>query len=380
MRNDMTTATPTEPAGYLPPPPATKQERRAVIYTAGVWLVFMGWTVIGFITSTAPIPAQIAGWLALAAFPVIYLNGFVRPEPFSHLNRHLNTLLYTLALIVLGIIMSLATPTAIINIVSYLMAVWIFNHRLLTGFIATILLIAGSIGVIFFANLESYDDWFIAAVALPAVIMILIRITIELDANQQARSEQLALAAQREDLASTVHDVLGHSLTTITVKVQLAQRLLDKDRAAAKAELADIESVARSSLSEVRAAVTDLQHPDLAEQFNHSAKALAAADIAFQRPEALPRLTLVQQQIFAWVIREAVTNVIRHSEAAECTITITDDDSHRVLRIDDDGVGIHDTNPANHHRLAGLQRRVESAGGKLELAQLHPGTRVEVRL
>ena len=276
--------------------------------------------------------------------------------------------------------MSQSTPTAIINIVSYLMALWIFNHRLLTGFIATILLMAGSIAVIFFGNLQSYNDWFIAAVALPAVVMFLIRITIELDANQQARSEHLALAAQREDLASTAHDVLGHSLTTITVKVQLAQRLLDKDLSAAKAELTDIESVARSSLSEVRAAVTDLQHPDLAEQFDHSAKALAAAEIAFQRPEALPRLTLVQQQVFAWVIREAVTNVIRHSRAADCRITITQNDPHRILRIDDDGVGIFDTNPAAHHGLAGLHRRVASAGGTLELARLEPGTRIEVKL
>jgi len=380
MRNELTKSISEEPAGFLPPPPVTRQERRAVLYTAGVWLVFMGWTVIGFINSTAPIPVQIAGWLALLAFPFIYLHGFVRPELFSRLNRHLNTLLYTLALIVLGIIMSQATPTAIINIVSYLMALWIFNHRLITGFVATTLLVAGAVAVIFFANLEDYSDWFIAAVALPAVIMILSRITIELDANQQARSEQVALATQREELASTVHDVLGHSLTTITVKVQLAQRLVDKDLAAAKAELADIESVARSSLSEVRAAVTDLQHPDLAEQFSHAAKALAAADITFQRPEALPRLTLVQQQVFAWVIREAVTNIIRHAQAKECVITIVPEASQVMLRIDDDGIGIHDTDPAHHHGLAGLQRRVESAGGRLELSRRNPGTRVEVRL
>src|SRR5690625_6286764 len=115
MRNELTKSISEEPAGFLPPPPVTRQERRAVLYTAGVWLVFMGWTVIGFITSTAPVPVQIAGWLALLAFPLIYLNGFVRPEPFPSLHRHLNTLLYTLALIVLGMIMSLSSPTAARN-------------------------------------------------------------------------------------------------------------------------------------------------------------------------------------------------------------------------------------------------------------------------
>ena len=72
--------------------------------------------------------------------------------------------------------------------------------------------------------------------------MVFVRISIELGAHQQERSERLALAAQREDLASTVHDVLGHSLTTITVKIQLAQRLLDSNLDAAKTELADIEA------------------------------------------------------------------------------------------------------------------------------------------
>src|SRR5699024_6871090 len=147
----------------------------------------------------------------------------------------------------------------------------------------------------------------------------------------------------REELASTVHDVLGHSLTTITVKVQLAQRLLATDVDAAKIELADIESLARRSLSEVRATVTDLQHPDLAEQLDQAQNALPAAGLAFHRPEALPRLTLVQQQICAWVIREAVTNVTRHANATTCTSSIRANGEQRRLLVDDDGKGISDT-------------------------------------
>ncbi|GAA4107456.1 sensor histidine kinase [Enteractinococcus coprophilus] len=371
---------PTGQPGHLPEPPETPPERRAIIFTAGIWLVFLVWTVFGFLESTAPVLVQIAGWSALVAFPIVYLSSFLHPEPLTGVSRHVNTLLYSVVLIGLGVIMAQVTPTAIINIVPYLMATWIFNHRLVTGIIAVVVFFFAAVAVVALANFADYPNWFLASVGSPAIIMVFVRISIELGARQQQHSERLALATQREDLASTVHDVLGHSLTTITVKVQLAQRLLDTNLEAAKAELADIESLARRSLSEVRSAVTDLQHPDLAEQLNQAEKALTAAGLTFNRPEALPRLTLVQQQVFAWVIREAVTNVIRHAQAAMCTITVTPSQAHMILRIDDDGVGIAEQNPTNHHGLAGLLRRVRAAGGSLELSRLSPGTRVEVTL
>lgn len=376
----MTKITTTGHTGHLPNPPVTVQERRAVIYTAGVWLVFLVWTVIGFLTTPAPVVAQILGWVALAIFPFAYLQGFLVPEPFARLNRHGNTLVYTLVVTVLGLIMAQVAPIALINIVPYLMALWIFNHRLVTGLVAVVIIFLAAVGVVFFGDLDGSDNWFIASVVSPAVIMVFIRISIELGANQQERSEQLALASQREDLASTVHDVLGHSLTTITVKVQLAQRLFDADPVAAKTELAEIEMLARSSLTEVRSAVADLQHPDLVEQLEHSGAALRAAGIQVASPVGLPRLTLVQQQVFAWVIRESVTNVIRHAQATTCRISVTQQENLMVLQIDDDGVGIADTDPANHHGLAGLQRRVTAVGGRLTLMRLHPGTRVEVVL
>lgn len=365
---------------YLPEAPTTRQERRAIIFVSGVWLAFLAWTVIGLLDSTASIPIQVAAWAALAAFPLVYLRGFLHPDILPHRSRHFSTLLYTAALIVLGLIMAQSTPTAIINIVPYLMAQWIFNHRLFTGIAAVVVLFLAAVGVVAVANLDDYANWFLASVGSPAIIMIFIRISIEMGATQQERAEQLRLAQQREDLASTVHDVLGHSLTTITVKVQLAQRLLATDVDAAKTELADIESLARRSLSEVRATVTDLQHPDLAEQLDQAANALTAAELSFHRPEALPRLTLVQQQIFAWVIREAVTNVIRHANASTCTISIRANGEQMRLRVDDDGTGISDTDPKNHHGLAGLYRRVVSAGGSLEIIRLEPGTRLEVIL
>lgn len=363
-----------------PQPQHTCQQRRITIFTSGVWLIFLGWTVFGLIESTAALPVQIFAWAALALFPVVYLSSFLWPKPIIRLNRHLNTLAYTAVLVLLGIMMAQATAPAIINIVPYLMAVWIFNHRLLTACIALVALFSAAVILVNTMGFADYANWFLAAVGSPAVLMLFIRISIHLGETQQYHAEQLSLARQREELASTVHDVLGHSLTTITVKIQLAQRLLSTDLAAAKTELADIESLARRSLSEVRSTVTDLQHPDLAEQLDQAHDALSAAGVHFDCPERLPRMTLVQQQVFAWVIREAVTNIIRHAHASTCTISFHDVDPQTMLRVEDDGVGIGGTDSKKHHGLYGLCRRVTSAGGSLELQRLTPGTRLEVTL
>src|SRR5699024_11665181 len=99
---------------------------------SGVWLIFLSWTVFGLIESTAALPDQIAGWAALVTFPVVYLSRFLYPTPLTALNRHLNTLAYTAVLVLLGVFMSQATHSPIINIAQYLKAIWIFNHRLPT--------------------------------------------------------------------------------------------------------------------------------------------------------------------------------------------------------------------------------------------------------
>lgn len=368
------------PPHLEPEPPSTRQEQRMIIFTAGIWLIFLVWTVLGFLNSTASLPAQILGWVALAVFPFVYLAGFLHPKPLPRANLHFNTAAYSVALILLGVCMSQSTPTAIINVVPYVMAQWIFNHRIVSAFIAVGFIFGAAGAMVLLVDFGEPINWFLPAVGAPTIVMAFIRISMEMGIHQQYRSEQLALAKQREELASTVHDVLGHSLTTITVKVQLAQRLLDADIATAKTELADIEALARRSLSEVRSTVTDLQHPDLAEQLNQAATALTAADIDFVRPERLPKLTLVQQQVFAWVVREAVTNIVRHANASTATLAIAAEQTGMVLRIDDDGIGISETACTKHQGLTGLQRRVTSAGGSLQLQRLEPGTRLEVTL
>lgn len=190
--------------------------------------------------------------------------------------------------------------------------------------------------------------------------------------QEQARRQraELAIVEERNRVARDVHDILGHSLTVITVKTELAQRLLDMDVDRARAELADVERLAREALAGVRDTVGGLREVSLRGELANAASALAAADIAatLPAPETLPA---GDQALFGWVLREAVTNVVRHSAARHCTVTVTP----VSIEVVDDGRGIPDGRTGSG--LTGLRERLRAAGATLTLSTpAGGGTRV----
>lgn len=177
----------------------------------------------------------------------------------------------------------------------------------------------------------------------------------------EQRSAVLAVAAERERIGRDLHDILGHSLTTITVSAQLAQRLVEADPAAARAQLAEIERVSRQSLADVRATASGMQQVRAASEMASARSVLAAAGIEVDAPVALPALPDDRAELLGYVIREGVTNVVRHSRASRCTIGLDE----RSATVSDDGVGLSPGRPRTG--LTGLQRRVEEAGGTLSV-------------
>lgn len=175
----------------------------------------------------------------------------------------------------------------------------------------------------------------------------------------EQRSAVLAVAAERERIGRDLHDILGHSLTTITVSAQLARRLVDADPQAARAQIAEIERISRQSLADVRATASGMQQVRAASEIASARTVLAAAGIDAVAPVALPSLPDDHAELLGYVIREAVTNVVRHSRASRCTIAL----DGTSATVSDDGVGL----PAGRARtgLEGLRRRVEEAGGRL---------------
>lgn len=177
----------------------------------------------------------------------------------------------------------------------------------------------------------------------------------------EQRNAVLAVAAERERIGRDLHDILGHSLTTITVSAQLAQRLIDADPEAARAQLAEIERLSRQSLADTRATASGMQQVRVATEVASARSVLAAAGIEPEVPVALPALDEQRAELFGYVVREGVTNVVRHSWATTCTISVEEES----VEVRDDGVGI----PAGRGRtgLEGLAARVAEAGGALHV-------------
>ncbi len=183
----------------------------------------------------------------------------------------------------------------------------------------------------------------------------------------EARAEiaHLASEAERARIARDLHDLLGHSLTAITVKAGLARRLAASDSSASLREIAAVEELARHALADVRAAVSSYREVTVAGELARGKELLRAAGITADLPTATDIVDATHQELFGWAVREGLTNVVRHSRALNCTVTL----SRTEVEIRDDGIGGQHA-PGNG--LAGLRERVATAGGHLEAGPLDP--------
>jgi two-component system, NarL family, sensor histidine kinase DesK len=189
--------------------------------------------------------------------------------------------------------------------------------------------------------------------------------------DTRAELARMAVADERLRIARDLHDLLGHSLSLITLKAELAGRLLDADPERAAREVADLERVARRSLGEVRAAVTSYRQPRLAAELAAARHMLAAAGMGCEvrAPESL-ELPPATDALLAWTVREGATNVVRHSGARSVTITISVTADEVSAEIADDGVGPGldaEPRPGEDHGsgLSGLTERARAAGAEI---------------
>ncbi|MFE7438888.1 sensor histidine kinase [Streptomyces chartreusis] len=194
-----------------------------------------------------------------------------------------------------------------------------------------------------------------------------------------AREELARRAVEEERLrfSRDLHDLLGHTLSVIVVKSEAARRLAEGDVAAAQAQLNDIEAVGRQALTEIREAVTGYRQGSLSTELDRAVSALRAAGIEPVVRRSGPPLVPQTEALLGWVVREAVTNVVRHSAAVRCEIVVAGSGGERVrLTVTDDGGGggqpgaEGDTGAGTG--LKGLTERLATAGGTLTAG---PGAR-----
>jgi two-component system sensor histidine kinase DesK len=192
--------------------------------------------------------------------------------------------------------------------------------------------------------------------------------SIELNATRQDMAK-LAVQEERNRFARDLHDILGHSLTVITVKAELAGKLIVANPDRAAAEVADVESLARAALADVRAAVAGYRELSLAGELVSARAALQAAEIKPELPTTMDEVPEENRELFAWVVREGVTNVVRHSGAKRCTIRITSSQ----IEVLDDGKGPTPGGGASGHGLMGLRERADEVGASLQVGQAPGG-------
>jgi two-component system sensor histidine kinase DesK len=176
--------------------------------------------------------------------------------------------------------------------------------------------------------------------------------------------EQLAKVAERERIARDLHDVLGHTLSVITLKSELAGKLIDRDPERAGKEIREVEEISRQALSDVRDAIRGYRAQGLVAELAQAKLTLETAGLTVQCDAATTmQLPAVQESVLSLAVREAITNVVRHANARSCRLRIEQQNGMFRLEIADDGQGF---TSMEGNGLRGMRERVEMLGGTLD--------------
>ncbi len=192
----------------------------------------------------------------------------------------------------------------------------------------------------------------------------------------QEEIERLAKVAERERIARDMHDVLGHTMSVVVLKSELAAKLVDRDPERAKVEIREVEQIAREALAEIRETIRGYRTEGLAAELDRARRTLDTAGVVFECDAAPAALDQARENVLALVVREAVTNVVRHAHASVCRVGLSRTGASVLLEIADDGLGV---GAAEGNGLRGMRERVEALGGSLML-DASTGTRLTITL
>jgi len=327
------------------------------------WLVYVG---IGGLFLRLDVLAQVFTWASLPVFLALYAGAWL--DDRARLWR------YTALIAALGL-----ANVAVNSIYSYIIyaaslvmfcasrrASWLWLAALLAAFVAI------AVNAPYFSTFGV--GFGVALCVVVAAFNQSFRDQVQRDAALRLTHDELrrtAASAERERIGRDLHDTLGATLALIAVKSELAGRLFERDAQAARAQVADIEQVAREALAQVRQAVAGIRAAVLAGELASARLLLESSGVALAAdvdPLPLPAPT---ESALALALREAATNVQRHARAQAVRVTLRRDGASAVLRIEDDGRGAA---IKWGHGLRGMQERLEAVGGTLQIDSRTGGT------
>jgi two-component system sensor histidine kinase DesK len=347
--------------------------RIAQVGWVGIWLVFLG-SPLAQVWKNGTV-GKILGTADIVAFAILYLAVFItsrRSWAVGHdqqcspdnATRRYSMLAGLVALTLLAIPFAHGQS---LTMVVYTAAASMFTLSMNLGVLAVLVLAAGT--EISARTIDGWHNqqWSVAfSTVFAGAAVYASRIAFGRNRDLMAAREQMAQMAieeERSRMTRDLHDILGHSLTVITIKAELAGRLVGTNDDRAAAEVADIERLAREALTDVRATIAGRREVSLAPELVNARSALASANIAAEVPNAVDDVPAANRELFGWAVREGVTNVLRHSKASRCVIRLTG----TTIEIHDDGVGA-DPADADGNGLRGLRERVANAGGSIVTA------------
>jgi len=196
------------------------------------------------------------------------------------------------------------------------------------------------------------------------------------DERSRALDTYLSAIAERERIARDLHDLLGQTLTMVALKSELASKLFDKQPQQAKQEIVEIREAASTALKDVREAVAGMNKTSLKSELKRAQQILPSAGISLTVTGSVPELDPAVDQVLGLTVREAMTNIVRHSQAKSATLRIDKKDDELLLIVEDSGSGATINEGSG---LAGLRKRIEQLDGKLSL-ELTPGLRVAMQV
>ena len=337
-------------------------------------LYFMGsallWLVIPIadLSNQDPSGLEIAGAaVGVVAFALVFLDAAWRPVTHEDIARVVVRTGLALALAV-TMTLTLVPSFALMFVLAAVGAGIRLPPRLGVPAVLFTTVLAAVSSALGGATDGQVGSWAVTTVAMGILFVAFGRLIVANMELRAARAElaQRAVAEERERFSRDLHDLLGHSLSVIALKAELADRLLPDHPERAEREVREIQSVAREALAEVRETVSGYRLPTLEGELAGARMALEAAGIEADLGERAIALPPEAEAVLAWTVREGTTNVIRHSNARHASIRILPGLVAASAEVVDDGRGANGGPPDGGHGLAGLRERAERLGGEVD--------------
>ncbi|MDA2770723.1 sensor histidine kinase [Bacillus cereus group sp. Bc010] len=199
------------------------------------------------------------------------------------------------------------------------------------------------------------------------------------EANEQIKD--LVKREERQRIARDLHDTLGHTLSLITLKSQLVEKLIVKNPERASAEAKEITQTSRTALKQLRELISDMRMITVEEELGQIKAILQAANVELEikQETSASSLSPIEQNILGMCLREAVTNVVKHSKATRCIVSVLESQGELILTVEDNGIGLADQNH-DGNGIRGMKERIALIDGFVELGTINPGTLLTVKV